>query len=125
NRVLAGGGAADRLFEPGVCAGVETLQGIARHAELGLRADALAGGERQRAPANRQGQRAAALARRPRQAARACVCGGRPGGHAVSTDDGGYAGGLQALTGQGVVTEVMGNAELVTVAAPLELALRV
>src|SRR5207245_90839 len=74
---------------------------------------------------NRQGQRAAALTRGPRQAARACVCGRRHCGHAVSADDGRNAGGLQALTGQGVVTVVIENAELVTVAAPLELALTV
>src|SRR5205807_569597 len=37
----------------------------------------------------------------------------------------GNAGGLQALTDQGVVTVEIENAELVTVAAPLELALRV
>src|SRR5207302_1361105 len=99
--VLAGRRPAGGLFASGREPRVQALQGVAQRARVGVHADARARGERQRAAADRQGQRAAALPRRSGQGARAGVRGGRRGRHVVPQNDGGDAGRLPALTRDG------------------------
>src|SRR5438477_2503965 len=99
--VLAGRRPAGGLFASGREPRVQALQGVAQRARVGVHADARARGERQRAAADRQGQRAAALPRRSGQGARAGVRGGRRGRHVVPKNDGGDAGRLPALTRDG------------------------
>src|SRR6266550_3377481 len=92
-----GRGPAAGILEPGSVARVKTLQGLARYADIRIHADALTRWERQRAAADRQGQRAAAGARRSGERARAHLCGRRYCGNAVPADGARNVGRLPTL----------------------------